>query len=147
MKRDTGLSAAVLALCCVVACSTAASTTSSVSSLASNPLVSSLTSGLGLSANQAIGGAGAVLGAAQEKLSPGDWSKVAKDVPGADALVTQAKSMSGVTGKFGDLSSMGGTFEKLGLNSEQVSKLVPAVTDYVAKASPEVGNLLKGALM
>ena len=142
MKR-LSISAIAVSAFVVLACSTA----SSLTSLASNPLVSSLTSGLGLNTTQAVGGAGAVLGSAQEKLSADDWKKVSGAVPGADALVTQAKSLGGVTDKFGDLSSMGGTFQKLGLSTDQVSKLVPAVTDYVSKAAgPQVGGLLSAAL-
>ena len=123
------------------------STASSVSSLASNPLVSSLTSGMGLSTEQAVGGAGALLGSAQSKLSPEDWKKVSSAVPGTDSLVSSAKSLTGVTGNFGDVSSLGSSFSKLGLSSSQVSQLVPAVTGYVSKAAgPEVGSLLAGVL-
>ncbi len=130
----------------VLGCSSAGKTSATVSSLASNPLVSSLTSGLGLNANQAIGGAGALLGSAQGKLSPTDWKKVSDAVPGTDALVSEAKSLSGVTGNFGDVSSLGSTWSKLGLSTDQVSKLVPAVTSYVSKASPEAGTLLSSVL-
>jgi hypothetical protein len=126
--------------------STASSAASAVESLASNPLVSSLTSGSGLTASQAVAGAGALLGTAQSKLAPADWQKVSAAVPGTDSLVSTAKSLTGATG-FSDFSSVGGALSKVGLNSSQVSALVPAVTGYVSKAAgPEVGSLLAGVL-
>lgn len=140
----------VLALAAFAILSCSSTTTSSLASLASNPLVSSLTSGLGLNTTQAVGGAGALLGSAQEKLSTDDWKKVSDAVPGSNDLVTQAKSLGGVTGKFGDVSNMGasgGTFSKLGLSNDQVSQMVPVLTNYVSKAAgPQVGGLLAGVL-
>jgi hypothetical protein len=126
--------------------STASSTASMVESLASNPLVSSLTSGSGLTASQAVAGAGALLGTAQSKLAPADWQKVSSAVPGTDSLVSTAKSLTGAS-SFSDFSGVGGALSKVGLNSSQVSALVPAVTGYVSKAAgPEVGSLLAGVL-
>jgi Protein of unknown function VcgC/VcgE (DUF2780) len=138
----------LLALLPAMGCTKSTSTAvSSVASLASHPLVSSLTSGLGLNANQAIGGAGALLGLAQENLAAPDWSKVAAAIPQASTLITQGKALGGITGKIGSLGNLSGAFSKLGLNADQVSALTPALTDYVSKAAgPEVGALLAGAI-
>ena len=123
------------------------STASSVASLASDPLISSLMSGLGLNATQATGGAGALLGLAQEKLTSADWSKVASAIPGASQMIAQAKSLGGITGKFGSLANLAPAFSKMGLTSDQVKSLTPAVTDYVSKAvGPEIGGLMSGAI-
>ena len=144
MKRIVvGAMALALVAFSVLSC---ASTSSAVSSLASNPLVSSLTSGMGINATQAVGAAGALLGSAQGKLSPTDWKKVSDAVPGTDALVSEAKNLTGVTGNFGDVASLGSSFSKLGLNSSQVSQLVPAVTGAVSKISPEAGSILSTVL-
>ncbi len=129
------------------ATSAASSAASSVASLASDPLVSSLTSGLGLNATQAVGGAGALLGLAQENLAKADWDKIASAVPGAGPLISQAKSLGGITGKFGSLAGLAPAFSKMGLSADQAASLTPAVTDYVSKAAgPEVGSLLGGAI-
>jgi hypothetical protein len=150
MKRIAVGAAVVLVALAVGSCSSASSTSSTsstVSSLASNPLVSSLSSGIGISPTQAVAGAGAVLGSAQANLSPTDWKKVTDAVPSTDALVSEAKKLTGVTGSFGNWGSLGDSLSKLGLSSEQISKLVPGVTDYVSKAAgPQVSNLLAGAL-
>ncbi len=143
MKRIVVVSLVVVALA-TLGC--ASSTTSTVESLASNPLVSSLTSGLGLNATQAVGGAGALLGSAQAKLSSDQWKSVTNAVPGSDAIVKEAKNLTGVTGNFGDVSSLGSTFSKLGITSDQATQLVPALTGYVSKASPEVGSMLASVL-
>jgi hypothetical protein len=128
------------------ASSTLADAASAVTALAGNPLVTSLTSGSGLSAAQAVAGAGALLGTAQSKLAPADWQKVSAAVPGTDPLVSTARSLTGAT-SFGDMSSASGALSKVGLSSSQVSALVPAVTSYVSSAAgPEVGGLLAGAL-
>jgi hypothetical protein len=118
---------------------------SSVTSLASNPLITSLTSSLGLSATQAIGGAGALLGLAQKNLGA-DFSKIAGAIPGASSLISQAKTLGGIS-KFTDLAGLAPAFSKMGLSSDQVKSLTPALTDYVGKAAgPDVGNLLAGAI-
>jgi hypothetical protein len=128
------------------ASSTLADAASAVTALAGNPLVTSLTSGSGLSAAQAVAGAGALLGTAQSKLAPADWQKVSAAVPATDSLVSTARSLTGAT-SFGDMSSASGALSKVGLSSSQVSALVPAVTSYVSSAAgPEVGGLLAGAL-
>jgi len=119
---------------------------SSVTSLASNPLISSLTSSLGLSATQAIGGAGALLGLAQKNLAGADWSKVAGAIPGASSLISEAKSLGGIS-KFTDLAGLAPAFSKIGLSQDQVKSLTPALTDFVGKAAgPDVGSALAGAI-
>jgi hypothetical protein len=108
---------------------------SMVSQLTSNPLVSNLMSTLGLNATQAIGGAGALLGLAQNTLPQADWSAITSAIPGTDALVKTAASLGGITGKASSLADLSGPFTKLGLSTDQVTKLVPAVTDYVGKST------------
>src|SRR5262245_22599990 len=120
---------------------------SSAASLATNPLVTSLTSGLGLNATQAMGGAGALLGLASENLAKADWTKVANAVPGVNSLISEAKTLGGITGKFTSLANLSGAFTKMGLSADQVKTLTPAMTDFISKsAGPEVGNLFAGAI-
>lgn len=104
----------------------------SVTSLTSNPLVSSLMGGLGLNATQAVGGAGSLLGLAQEKLAKGDWSKITKAVPGASSLISQAKTLGGIK-KFGSLASLAPAFGKMGLKADQVKPTQGTVSDFISK--------------
>ena len=105
--------------------------TSSLTSLASNPLVSSLMSS-GLNANQATGGAGSLLGLAQEKLTKTDWSKIAKVIPGTSSLISQAKTLGGIK-KFGSLASLAPAFGKMGLSTDQVKSVQGQVSDTISK--------------
>lgn len=116
-----------------------------VSKLASNPLVSSLMSGLGLNANQAVGGAGALLGLAQQNMPKADWSKLAGAIPGSSDLIKTAKSLGGIS-KFSNLAGLTSAFGKMGLTPDHVSKLTPSMGDYVTKvAGPEIGTSFANA--
>lgn len=118
-----------------------------VDQLGGNPMISSLTSGLGLNASQAVGGAGALLGLAQNKLPKADWSKITKSIPGTGDMIKTANSLGGITGKTGSLADLTGAFSKMGISADQASKRVPAVSDYVGKAAgPDVGAALAGVL-
>ena len=113
----------------------AADPTAFVTQLASNPLIASLVSSLGLTATQAVGGAGALLGLAQAKLPKSDWSAIEGGVPGAKDLVQASSTMGGMMTQPGSLQDLSGAFAKMGLSSDQVTQLVPALTDYVGKAT------------
>ncbi|KAF1051715.1 MAG: hypothetical protein GAK43_02282 [Stenotrophomonas maltophilia] len=72
----------------------------SASSAASTPqtggLLGALTGDLGVNQQQAVGGTGALLGLAKNKLDSGDYSELVKEVPGLDKL-----SGSNVLGSLG----------------------------------------------
>jgi len=120
--------------------------TKMIGQLTSNPLVSSLMSGLGLNANQAVGGAGALLGLAQQHMPKADWSKLTGSIPGVGDMIKTAKSLGGIS-KFTNLAGLSGAFGKMGLTPDHVSQLTPAMGDYVSKvAGPEVGNSFKNAI-
>ena len=114
----------------------------SIASLTSNPLVSSLMSGLGLNANQAVGGAGALLGLAQAKLPKADWSTLSKVVPGASSLISQAKSLGGIK-KFESLAALAPAFGKIGLTNDQVKSTQGALSDFITKATGGGADLAK----
>jgi len=120
--------------------------TKMVGSLTGNPLIASLMSGLGLNANQAVGGAGALLGLAQTHMPKADWSKLASAIPGTGDLIKTAKSLGGIS-KFTNLAGLSGAFTKMSLTPDAVAQLTPAVGDYVSKAAgPDLGNKFKGAI-
>lgn len=124
-------------------------------------LVSSLTQKLGVSNEQATGGAGAILGYAKEKLSPEDFATVSKSVPEADSLIKAAPKDDGMSAKMGNmtsamsggdssssgLGSLAGSFGKLGLSPDMVGKFMPVIMEYVnAKGGSKVSGLLGGVL-
>jgi hypothetical protein len=115
-----------------------------MSAVASNPLVSSLTSSLGVSPEQAVGGTGAMLGYAQNTLSPDQFGAVSNAIPGAGDLMKAAGPLLG-NSPLKSLADVQGVFSKLGMSPETVSKFAPILTDTVSKtAGPQVAGLLGG---
>jgi hypothetical protein len=113
-----------------------------ISAVASNPLVSSLTSSLGVSPEQAVGGTGAMLGYAQNKLSPDQFSAVSNAIPGGSDIMKAAGPLLGGS-SLSSLADVQSVFSKLGMSPETVSKFAPILTDQVSKvAGPQVAGLL-----
>ena len=119
---------------------------------ASPELVSQLTNELSITPAQASGGAGALFGLAKSRLNAADFSKVAASVPGIDGLMKSAPAAKGVPGvsalgNLGGLTSVAGSFKKLGLSPEMAGKFVPVLTKFVeSKGGGQVASLLAGAL-
>ena len=61
---------------------------------------------LGVTEDQARGGAGAILSLAKEKLGDTDFSKVAQAIPGMEDLLGAAPESGGLAGMVGGLASM-----------------------------------------
>ncbi len=121
-------------------------------------LINSLTSGLGVSKQQATGGAGAIFDYAKNNMSAADFTKVANGLPGIDSLIGAApQADSG--GLLGGISSLGGSsggamgelagrFGTLGLSPESINEFIPVILEYAqSEGGAQVMNLLKGALL
>jgi hypothetical protein len=102
------------------------------SGITSNPLVSALTSGLGVSPEQAVGGTGAMMGLAQNKLSPDQLGSITSAVPGLGDITKAAGPLLGGT-PLASLADVQGAFSKLGLSPEMVGKFAPIIGDAIAK--------------
>ena len=118
-------------------------------------LVDLLTKNLGVTEAQAQGGSGLIFKQAKEKLSAGDYSKVAAAVPGIDSLIGAAPAdgggMLGGIGKMlgggGGLASLAGGFSKLGLSADMVGKFVPVILSFVqSKGGDQVKGILEKVL-
>lgn len=121
---------------------------------ASPELVGELSKAIGGSPAQAAGAAGALFGVAKSRLSPDQFSQIAKAVPGMDTLLKAAPVDSsslgtlsaGAGGAAGGLASATSAFTKLGLSPDMVNKAVPILTSYVTKSGgANVGQILAGA--
>ena len=109
-------------------------------------LLSTLTSTLGLSSTQALGGAGALLSLAQSNLGS-NFDQIAELIPGVDSYLNIAKTVGGLTGNEKTLGDLSGTFDKLGLSTDQVGQLVPAVSGFLsAKGGSGVGDMFSGII-
>ena len=121
-------------------------------------LVGTLTSQLGVTNDQAAGGAGAIFQYAKSALPSADYGKVEKAVPEAAELIQKAPPADSTTSAAGSMlgksgSTVAGTaglvssFQKLGLSSDMVGKFTPVVVDYAQqKGGAEVGDILKKVL-
>ncbi|HEY1904983.1 MAG TPA: DUF2780 domain-containing protein [Myxococcaceae bacterium] len=106
--------------------------------------MSGLTSQLGVSPEQAVGGTGAMLGYAQNKLPPDQFSAVSNAIPGSSEITKAAAPMLGGS-SLSSLADVQGVFSKLGMSPDTVSKFAPILTDQVGKvAGPQVAGLLGG---
>ena len=115
----------------------------------SGDLVSALTKELGVTADQARGGAGSVFSLAKSRLSPGDFAQVSKAVPGIDGLLKAAPALggSGSLGSLGAMAALAPAFQKLGISPAVAAKFIPAITQFVgSKGGADVAKLLASAL-
>jgi hypothetical protein len=132
----------------------------SSASVFANGLLDTLTSQLGVTNEQASGGAGSLFQMAKNNLSAEDFSQIASVVPGIDKMLSSAQSSSQESGaagavasmlggdnSAGNLASLASAFGNLGMDSNMVGKFVPIVLEYLQSEGGEgVMSLMKGAL-
>ncbi|MES9854039.1 MAG: DUF2780 domain-containing protein [Candidatus Thiodiazotropha sp. L084R] len=125
-----------------------------------NDLLGALTSQLGVTTEQASGGAGSLFKMAQSNLSEGDFSQIASVVPGIEDMMSGATSsgkesgavgavasMLGDNSSAGSLANLASSFGNLGMDSDMVGKFMPIVLDFLqTQGGDTVMSLMKGAL-
>ncbi|WP_345337023.1 DUF2780 domain-containing protein [Ferrimonas pelagia] len=111
----------------------------------SDGLVGTLVSQLGVSEDQASGGAGALLSLAQSSLGGSDWGQLTELLPEAAGLASgvDLSALAGDGGGLGDLAGMlggeGGSsmlqvaqaFSGLGLDASSISQFAPVILEYL----------------
>jgi hypothetical protein len=125
-----------------------------------NGLLDALTSQLGVTSEQASGGAGSLFKMAQSNLSEDDFSQIAEVVPGIDDMMSAVApagkepstagavaSMLGDNNSAGNLASLASSFGDLGMDSNMIGQFMPIILDYLKSQGGEtVMSLMKGAL-
>jgi hypothetical protein len=124
-------------------------------------LIQMLTSQLGVSDEQAKGGAGLLLKMAKGKLGGADFSQIAGAIPDIEKLISSApksggivgalgglaSSLGGGAGKLGNIASLAGGFKKLNLDSGVIAKFIPVILSFVqSKGGDAVKGILEKAL-
>ncbi len=114
--------------------------------LKSGELTNVLVQRLGITPQQATGGAGALLQVAKTRMAPEAFAKLSQQVPDIQQLLSAVpalKQQSGLGGLAGKLASLSGDssisnaltavsiFQQLGMKPETMQKFVPVVVDYV----------------
>jgi hypothetical protein len=117
-------------------------------------LLQLLTDNLGVSQEQAQGGAGLLFQLAKDKLGSGDFQQVANAVPGIDDLMDKAPgsgpmgALGGLAssiggGSLGNLAGLAAGFSQLKLDSGMITKFVPVILSFVqSKGGDGVKDLL-----
>ena len=118
-------------------------------------LIGSLVDKLGVSEEQATGGAGAIFKEGKNNMSSDDYSQLLNAVPGIDSLISAAPQAGGLGGtassllggSAGSMAGLADSFSKLGLSPEMVNQFVPIVLDFVqSEGGQQAMTLLKSAL-
>lgn len=112
-----------------------------------NALTSLLTQQLGVTSNQATGGAGSMLSLAKEKLPSGDFSSLSTMIPGTDSLMKSAQDLGAVTGPIKDKAGLESAFSRLGMGNEMVPKFTQVMSDFVGKVGGEPAKNLLAMIM
>ena len=98
----------------------------------SDALMKLVTSQLGVTQNQVMGGVGSELTLAKEKLPSGDFNALAKAIPGSDSYMKAAKDLGAVTGPVGDKAGLQSAFQRLGMEPG-VDKFSGLLSDFAGK--------------
>lgn len=109
----------------------------------SDAMVKMFTDKLGITNNQAMGGAGSELTLAKEKMSRMDFDALSKAVPGSDTFMKAAKDLGAVTGPIGDKAGLQSAFQRLGMDAGMMDRFTKMFSDYAGKNG---GDAVKTAL-
>lgn len=122
-------------------------------------LVQLLANQLGISPNQAAGGAGSIFRTARENMTPQAFETVSQSVPGMDNLLAAAPALpatgltGGVSSMLGGGSQLGGTaalasaFQQLDLSPDMIGQFIPIITQSLeSTGGSAASSLLRSAL-
>jgi hypothetical protein len=121
-------------------------------------LIGLLTSQLGITEQQATGGAGSLFGFAKEQMGVSDFDVVSSALPGVDSLIGAAPETSsgalgsatsllgGSSSSLGDMAGVASQFSDLGMSADMVNQFVPVILEHAQTAGSEQAmQLLQGA--
>lgn len=144
--------------CAALAAFVVVSVSGGIAQAQDSGLVGMLTSQLGVSEQQAAGGAGSLLDFAKGQMSAGDFDVVSGALPEADSLIGAApEASSGTLGSassllggsssgLGDVAGVADAFNGLGMSPDMVNEFVPVILEYTESAgSDQAMQLLKSA--
>ena len=124
-------------------------------------LLQEISKQLGVSEEQAKGGAGMVFNLAKNKLGPDEFGRISELLPGMDDLLSAAPKPGGVAsaiggiasafgqkaGHLGDMAGLISGFKSIGLDSGMAAKFIPMILSFVkGKGGEGIGGLLEDVL-
>lgn len=137
MKRCLLLLLVSVVLSSMVGCSGGGSKDAVQSSLTSEPAVMALAEQVGVTANQAVGGLGAILSLAKNKVSAEDFSKLTSGLPSAEKYMKAAGDMGVKGDDIKDAINLKDAYKKLGMSEQAVSAFSPAAINFVRSSGGE----------
>lgn len=136
---------------------------SSSASAQTPSLVNILVQQLGVTPQQATGGAGSIFSLAKQSLSPTSFGQISNAVPGMDQLIAAAPVLAGTSGGNGLMgsaaSALGGSsmgnllglvnaFQSLGMGSGMMNQFIPIILQYLQDTGGSTTmGLLQNVLM
>lgn len=90
-------------------------------------LTSQVSKTLGITNSQTEAGLGAMMMLSKDKLSPEDFSKLTKDIPGGSDLISKAEGLGVVPGSVSSTADILKVLNKLGISPVEAAKFVPTV--------------------
>ncbi|MBL8007741.1 MAG: DUF2780 domain-containing protein [Ignavibacteria bacterium] len=128
-NRISSVTIVVLALVLLSGCSGSKSTTtkSKTGKDVSSGLTSQVSKTLGITESQTEAGLGAMMMLSKDKLSPDDFSKLTKDLPGGSDLISKATDLGVVPGSVSTTADILKVLNKLGISPVTAAKFVPTV--------------------
>lgn len=124
-------------------------------------LANILVNQLGVNPQQAMGGVGSIFSLAQQRMNPSDFMQLSSSVPGMEQYLSAVPqpsssrvllgSAAGLMGDqiagLGNLATLAGSFQNLGMNTNMIGQFVPVVLQYVqGQSGPALMSLLQRAL-
>jgi len=108
-----------------------------------NSLISSLSSSLGVTPTQAIGGTAVLLNSAKSKMQPTQYSELTKATPGLNDILK-----SDVTTSLLGSATPQSQFQSLGMDSSMIKQFAPIILEYAkGYVSPGIASALSAALL
>lgn len=110
-------------------------------SMTKNPLIQNLTSSLGVTPTQAIGGTAVILNDAKTNMKPSDFSALNSKMPQVGSLLSAVPSNFTATG------TPQTQFALLGMAPEMINKFTPLILQYLQNGTtPGMAQLVQTAL-
>jgi hypothetical protein len=121
-------------------------------------LTNVLVSQLGVTQQQALGGAGAIFQAAKAKMAPQAFASLSQSIPGMSEMLAAAPQVSlpltggssvlgGAGSAVNTMTSLAASFQQLNLSPSMVNQFIPVVVDYARNTSGQMtATLLQSAL-
>ncbi|DAB34060.1 MAG TPA: hypothetical protein CFH82_07350 [Sulfurospirillum sp. UBA12182] len=126
------------------------STATTKSTTEQSSLLNLLTSNLGVSNSQAVGGASAILTKAATNMSQADVSSLTSAIPSISSLISSTVSSQSGQNMLGSLvssTSLGSQFSALGMDSSMVGKFIPIILQFInTEAGSTIMNSVQSAL-